>query len=301
MLILSILLYTCFLAAPAIANVEKTIFTASESITFGDARPNLLDLHLVSLSPKKLAIRTALPVVFPTEEYPRGLSSWYLLGGLRPGQRYESFKVTDVFDSPALLQDLSIYAEERQSSLLGEGLTGSSEPTAVKQSALFLRIQSVASFYTTNKELMQYPPPVDVDITMQSITQQPPRFFRGLPTELILEIMSYLAPDALLSFGFANYHLLVRHSMAPLLSSCTMIRLVHQAAVPRTRTTGQLSVPTEVNLQILRHLGPVDSLNYAMANYLILAQQGIAPSLSSETLRRLNRAVQRGPESEANT
>ncbi|THW75251.1 hypothetical protein D6D19_04184 [Aureobasidium pullulans] len=136
---------------------------------------------------------------------------------------------------------------------------------------------------------------------MQSITQQPPRFFRGLPTELILEIMSYLAPDALLSFGFANYHLLVRHPMAPLLSSCTMIRLVHQAAVPRTRTTGQLSVPTEVNLQILRHLGPVDSLNYAMANYLILAQQGIAPSLSSETLRRLNRAVQRGPESEANT
>ena len=61
--------------------------------------------------------------------------------------------MTDVFDSPALLQDLSIYAEERQSSLLGEDLTGSSEPTAVKQSALFLRIQSVASFYTTNKEL----------------------------------------------------------------------------------------------------------------------------------------------------
>ncbi|THW05652.1 hypothetical protein D6D26_02028, partial [Aureobasidium pullulans] len=182
MLILSILLYTCFLAAPAIANVEKTIFTAPESITFGDARPNLLDLHLVSLSPKKLAIRTALPVVFPTEEYPRGLSSWYLLGGLRPGQRYEvricwaatqptdflleSFKVTDVFDSPALLQDLSIYAEERQSSLLGEGLTDSNEPTTIKQSALFLRIQSVASFYTTNKELMQYPPPVDVDIIL---------------------------------------------------------------------------------------------------------------------------------------
>ncbi|THY28946.1 hypothetical protein D6D01_03723 [Aureobasidium pullulans] len=343
MLILSILLYACFLAAPAIANVEKTIFTAPESVTFGDARPNLLDLHLVSLSPKKLAVRTALPVVFPTEEYPRGLSSWYLLDGLNPGQRYEqptdflleSFKVTDVFDSQALLKDLSIYAEERQSLLLGEDLSFS-KPTVVKQSALFLRIQSVASFYTTNKELMQYPPPVDVDIILdpyllnifpQSLLPtaayiillavaswflsgfawaklqlfQPPRFFRGLPTELILEIMSYLSPDALLSFGFANYHLLVRHSMAPLLSSCTMTRLVHQAAVPRTRTTGQLSVPTEVNLQILRHLGPVDSLNYAMANYLILAQQGIAPSLSTETLRRLNRAVQRGPESEANT
>jgi hypothetical protein len=89
LVLLPLLLHLCLLAAPAIANVEKTIFTAPDLTTFGDARPNLVDLHLASLSPKKLAIRTALPVIFPTAEHPRGLSSWYLLNSLHPGQRYE--------------------------------------------------------------------------------------------------------------------------------------------------------------------------------------------------------------------
>lgn len=88
-LLLPILFYVCFLAVPAIANVEKTIFTAPDSINFGDARPNLMDLRLDILSSKRLSIRTVLPVIFPTENQPRGLSSWYTLDGLRPGQRYE--------------------------------------------------------------------------------------------------------------------------------------------------------------------------------------------------------------------
>ncbi|KAI5258730.1 hypothetical protein E4T42_00535 [Aureobasidium subglaciale] len=349
--LLSIISYICLLVVPAIANVEKTIFTAPHSVAFGDARPNLIDLQLVSLSSKKLAVRTVLPVVFPVEKHPRGLSSWYLLDGLRPGQRYEvricwaatqptdfildPFEVTTVFDTPALLQDLTTYAEERQSLLAGEDFDGISEPTAVKRSALFLRIQSAANFYTTNKELMQNPPPVNVDITpavldpyllnvfpqsllptaayilvlaiaswflsgyawskVQSTTVPIPRSFRQLPLELILMITRPLAPDAFLSFGFANYHLLITHSLAPLLSTDTMTRLVRQSAALRTRTIGQSWIPVEVNLQILRNLEPLDALNYAMANYLVLAQQGIAPTLSLETLRRLNRAVQHEP------
>ncbi|KAI5207855.1 hypothetical protein E4T39_01727 [Aureobasidium subglaciale] len=338
--------YICLLVVPAIANVEKTIFTAPDSVAFGDARPNLIDLQLVSLSPKKLAVRTVLPVVFPVERHPRGSSSWYLLDGLRPGQRYEvricwaatqptdfilePFEVTTVFDNPTLLQDLSAYAEEHQSLLAGEDFDDSSEPTVVKRSALFLRIQSAANFYTTNKELMQHPPPVNVDIIldpyllnvfpqsllptaayilvlalaswflsgfprMHSATVHPPRSFRQLPLELILMIIRPLAPDAFLSFGFANYHLLITHSLAPLLSPDTMARLVRQSAALRTRTVGQSWIPVEVNLQILRNLEPLDAVNYAMANYLVLAQQGIAPTLSLDTLRRLNRAVRHEP------
>ncbi|KAI5274352.1 hypothetical protein E4T47_02593 [Aureobasidium subglaciale] len=312
--LLSIISYICLLVVPAVANVEKTIFTAPDSVAFGDARPNLIDLQLVSLSSKKFAVRTVLPVVFPVEKHPRGLSSWYLLDGLRPGQRYEvricwaatqptdfilnPFEVTTVFDTPALLQDLTTYAEERQSLLAGEDFDGISEPTAIKRSALFLRIQSAANFYTTNKELMQHPPPVNVDIIflrMQSTTVSLPRSFRQLPLELILMIIGPLAPDAFLSFGFANYHLLITHSLAPLLSPDTMTHLVRQSAALRTRTIGQSWIPVEVNLQILRNLEPLDALNYAMANYLVLAQQGIAPTLSLETLRRLNRAVQHEP------
>ncbi|KAI4763954.1 hypothetical protein E4T51_03100 [Aureobasidium sp. EXF-12344] len=335
MLLLPTLFYVCFLAVPAIANVEKTIFTAPDSINFGDARPNLMDLRLDILSSKKLSVRTVLPVIFPTETQPRGLSSWYTLDNLRPGQRYEvricwaatqptdffldTFEVPTVFDTAALLQDLGTYAEERQNILGENGLEEFGELTTTSnRSVLFLRIQSAANFYTTDQALMQHPDPVYVDITleltttidhtppilskMQSAIQQPPRSFRGLPTELILEILSYLAPDAIISFGFANYHLLVRHSLAPLLSQSTMTRLIRQAAVvSRNRSAGPMPIPSEVYLQILRNLEPFDALNYALANYLQLARQGIAPPLSRDTLRRLNRAVRRGLEPDFNT
>lgn len=137
---------------------------------------------------------------------------------------------------------------------------------------------------------------------MQSVNQQPPRSFRGLPIELVLEILSYLAPDAFISFAFANYHLLVRHSLAPLLSQCTMTRLIRQAAViSKNRSAGPTPIPSEVYLYFLRNLDPVDALNYVMANYSQLARQGIAPPLSQDTLRHLSRAVRRGPGSDSNT
>ncbi|KAI4725859.1 hypothetical protein E4T49_06381 [Aureobasidium sp. EXF-10728] len=133
---------------------------------------------------------------------------------------------------------------------------------------------------------------------MQSVIQRPQPSFRGLPTELILEILTYLAPDALISFGFANYHLLVRHSLASLLSPLTMLRLFYQARICLRRdSSGPRSLPSE----ILRRLEPADALNYAMANYPILASQGIAPLLTQDTLHRLNRAVRRGRGSNSDT
>lgn len=78
----------------------------------------------------------------------------------------DTFEVTTVFDSLTLLQDLATYAEERQNILATddlEGLDGSS--IAAKQSVLFLRVHSAANFYSTDKALMQDPPPVYVDIS----------------------------------------------------------------------------------------------------------------------------------------
>lgn len=78
-----------FLSALARANTEKVIFTAPENIDLGHARPGLLDLRLDTLSPISLALRTALPVAFPSDSEPRGLQSWYILHDLVQGQRYE--------------------------------------------------------------------------------------------------------------------------------------------------------------------------------------------------------------------
>ena len=36
------------------------------------------------------------------------------------------------------------------------------------ESVLFLRIQAAASYYSTNRTLMDYPLPVDVDISMRT-------------------------------------------------------------------------------------------------------------------------------------
>lgn len=88
------LLLVCLVAIASLstlvrANTEKVIFTAPDNVVFGDVRPNLSDLRLDTFTPTKLALRTALPVAFPTEQEPRGLQSWYLLENLTPGQRYE--------------------------------------------------------------------------------------------------------------------------------------------------------------------------------------------------------------------
>lgn len=79
----------------------------------------------------------------------------------------DTFEATTVFDTPSLLQDLSTYAEERQNNLVVDELAGfGGSKVTVNRSVLFLRIHSAANFYTTDKALMQDPPPVYVDISM---------------------------------------------------------------------------------------------------------------------------------------
>lgn len=77
----------------------------------------------------------------------------------------DTFEATTVFDTTKLLQDLSTYAEERQNILPVDDLEGFGGSTTANRSVLFLRIQSAASFYTTDKALMQDPSPVYVDIS----------------------------------------------------------------------------------------------------------------------------------------
>jgi len=89
MILLVCLIIFAVILSPASANTEKTIFVAPDSINLGDARPSLLDLRLDTFGPANLALRAALPVVFPSESSPRGLNSWYLLQDLTQGQRYE--------------------------------------------------------------------------------------------------------------------------------------------------------------------------------------------------------------------
>lgn len=83
------LLMAITFAGMVLANVEKTIFIAPESIPIPAHQPSLDDLGLERLSPALPSIRTHMNVSFPSEFAPEGVESWILLEDLNPGQRYE--------------------------------------------------------------------------------------------------------------------------------------------------------------------------------------------------------------------
>jgi hypothetical protein len=72
------------------------------------------------------------------------------------------YEISEVFDTPELIQALASYAEgpNRKRSEPSQSLARS------KESVLFLRVRSAADFFTTNKELMSSPPPVDIDLLL---------------------------------------------------------------------------------------------------------------------------------------
>jgi hypothetical protein len=73
--------------------------------------------------------------------------------------------ISDVFDTPELISSLAKYSEqlhETDDEFLGAHDT---VPPPAAQSILFLRIQAAASYYSTNRTLMERPEPVDVDIS----------------------------------------------------------------------------------------------------------------------------------------
>ncbi|KAJ4362614.1 hypothetical protein N0V95_001419 [Ascochyta clinopodiicola] len=168
------------------ANVEKTIFLGPSAVTLPDVRPSLDDLRLPSLSNLEPILPTQLPVQFPTQAKPHGLESWYLLSGLEEGRRYESptdfwldtYPLTQVFDTPELISSLANYSEELAEPHFKSSLD-TQRTLEGAQSVLFLRVQATASYYSTNRSLMERPPLVDVDIILD------PFLLNVLPRSLV--------------------------------------------------------------------------------------------------------------------
>ncbi|PSN68472.1 hypothetical protein BS50DRAFT_492524 [Corynespora cassiicola Philippines] len=178
------------------ANVEKAIFLGPSPVTIPpNVHPSLDNLLLHPLSPLLSPIlETRLPVQFPSAAAPHGLDSWYVLRDLDVGQRYEvricwpatqptdfwldTFSLTEVFDTPDLISSLARYSEQRQGPALEDADLDKREAPPSSQAILFLRIQAAASYYSTNRTLMEHPPAVDVDIILD------PFIFNVLPRSL---------------------------------------------------------------------------------------------------------------------
>ncbi|KAF2462313.1 hypothetical protein BDY21DRAFT_277974 [Lineolata rhizophorae] len=215
--------------AGAAANVEKAVFTAPAAVPFPHAaHPDLDDLRLDVLAPaagssskstrtgSSAALRLRLPVRFPSEDAPRGESSWYVVDGLEEGRRYEvrvcwvatqptqfwldTFDLPTVFQTPELITSLADYSEVRQTIVPLSAVDSPPErepplETAKPVSLLFLQLHAAADFYSSNQTLMRYPPPVDVDLILD------PYILDVLPCSL--------APTALyiIALGLGTYFL----------------------------------------------------------------------------------------------
>ncbi|OAL55570.1 hypothetical protein IQ07DRAFT_171748 [Pyrenochaeta sp. DS3sAY3a] len=183
MRVLAVLLCSVAQAWTVKANVEKTIFLGPHPVPLPlpNARPSLDSLALHTLSPSKLILPVQLPLQFPSASQPRGLDSWYLVQGLQEGKRYEvrvcwpatqptdfwldTFPITHVLDTPDLISSLARYSDQAQ--FLKDQLEPHKEHTYdTPDSLLFLRIQAAGSYYSTNRTLMDFPPPVHADIIL---------------------------------------------------------------------------------------------------------------------------------------
>ncbi|KAF2800496.1 hypothetical protein K505DRAFT_228662 [Melanomma pulvis-pyrius CBS 109.77] len=200
------------------ANVEKVVFLGPSAVALAavaNAPPSLDALRLDSLSPALGAVlATQLPVRFPSPPAPRGLESWYLLRGLEDRRRYEvricwpatqptdfwldTYSIAQVFDTPELLSSLARYSHQRQELQVTDAGYLSEHQPPVTQSTLFLHVQAAASYYSTNRTLMEHPLPVHVDIILD------PYILNILPRSLA-PTAAYIALVAIGAWFFSGF------------------------------------------------------------------------------------------------
>ncbi|KAF4493881.1 hypothetical protein FAGAP_9984 [Fusarium agapanthi] len=169
----------------AIANVEKTIFTAPASLPIPQQKPSLGDLRLPTLTPDAPNIRTHISRVFPSEpkDHASGVATWVLLDKLNQGQREGKlirlrrqqptvfdlavYELDTVWQTPELIQSLANYSFSRQDqeAMLAKEST-QTEGREREASVLLLQIKSSADYFTKDAALMKDPSPVHVDLIL---------------------------------------------------------------------------------------------------------------------------------------
>jgi len=106
-----------------------------------------------------------------------------------------------------------------------------------------------------------------------------------LPLDLILIITDRLTPEEFISLAFANYPLVRHYGLVPAMSVRQLAQLIDRSNL---RSIFRLiPLPTELLLQTMRKLHPIDLMRFVMANYGDLVGRGLAPQLTQETIRAL--------------
>ncbi|KAB8342960.1 hypothetical protein FH972_022555 [Carpinus fangiana] len=191
-----VLLLLLFIAVTS-ANVDKTIFLGPAPKSTTHLKRSIGLSALPVLGPPQLPVAVQIARSFPLETSSNGTETWLLLSDLEPARRYElrvgfpatqptrfgleTFTLEDVVNSPLLLSSCIAFAGSAAKRSLDATL-GAKRDVKQTTSLLFVRITAAANYFTTDKTLMQNPPPVDVDLALD------PFILNILPGSLLLTI-----------------------------------------------------------------------------------------------------------------
>lgn len=82
--------------------------------------------------------------------------------------------MTEVLDTPSLIQDLASFSEQQQPVQREDVLLDDFQDyTTRPESVLFVRVWSAADFFTTKRHLMHNPPPVNVELSTFGLRDWP--------------------------------------------------------------------------------------------------------------------------------
>lgn len=111
----------------------------------------------------------------------------------------DTFTIREVFDTPELVSSLAEYSEQQQQLDHKEPKHRELVQSTTSQYILLLRIQAAASYYSTNRTLMEHPEPVDVDISMSSSPYLAP--YRQLTRPVLDPFLLNILPQSLAPFA----------------------------------------------------------------------------------------------------
>lgn len=106
-----------------------------------------------------------------------------------------------------------------------------------------------------------------------------------LPLDIVLMITDRLDPEEFISLAFANYPLVRHYGLVPAMSARNLAQLIDRSSLRSIFRL--LPLPTELLLQTMRKLHPIDLMRFVMANYGDLVRRGLAPQLTPETIQAL--------------
>lgn len=130
---------------------------------------------------------------------------------------------------------------------------------------------------------------------MEILPYSPKSPLFDLPSELLLLVLDNLPPEPFISFMFASYDFMSYKwpDICPLMTPASLKAFLTTPSPLAAARNPFMKMPTEMILAVIKNLARRDWMRFAMANYHVLEEKGIAPPMTAGTRKQLERAAVR--------